>query len=158
MLDRIKVHRREFRRASTFSTSLSARLGSRLSRCFRHEKFENISTLTSGILPHTCVKVCNIIVSGSYGSPWLRNLQSVRLCSVCMIVVLTVAGPPALQCSAQHRQRRCRVDLPLLKRPRESTNDYARYPQLGALGATSWCFVSWCVRVLVACFIIVVWR
>ena len=61
---------------------------------------------------------------------------------MCMIVVLTVAGPPAVQCSAQHRQRRYRVDLPLLKRPRESTNDCARYPQLGSLGAILWCFLS----------------
>ena len=45
---------------------------------------------------------------------------------MCMVVVLTVVGPPAVQCSAQHRQRRYIVDLLLLMRPRESTNDCAR--------------------------------
>ena len=45
---------------------------------------------------------------------------------MCMIVVLTVVGPPAVQCTAQQRQRRYCVDLPLLMRPRESTNDCAR--------------------------------
>ena len=29
-----------------------------------------LHALTCRISPHTCVKVCNIIVSGSYGSPW----------------------------------------------------------------------------------------
>ena len=62
---------------------------------------------------------------------------------MCLIVVLTVVAPPAVQCSAQQRHRHYIVDLPLPMRPRESTHDIARgHTQLGALGAMLWCFVS----------------
>ena len=120
-------------RHTTFSTSLSARLGCRLSRCLRHEKLENISTLyalTCRISPITCAQLRDIVACGSYGRTWLRNLQVVMLPNVC-IMVLTVVGLPAVQGtaverSAQQKQRRYRFDLPLPMRQRESTHDSAR--------------------------------
>ena len=54
---------------------------------------------------------------------------------MCLIVVLTVVAPPAVQCSAQQRQRHYIVDLPLPMRPRESTNDCERSSSTWSAGS-----------------------
>ena len=105
------------------------------SRCPRCEGCVNVLTalcaLTCRISPIAIAQLCDIVAYGSYGSSWLRNLQVVRLCSVCIMAVLTVFGSPAVQGtaverSARQKQRRYRVDQPLPMRPRESANDCSR--------------------------------
>ena len=66
----IRVHRWEFRCASTSSTSLSARLGSRRSRCPRGKSartFPLHCTISHIASDHTCGEVCNMVACGRYG-------------------------------------------------------------------------------------------
>ena len=65
----IRVHRWEFRCASTSSTSLSARLGSRRSRCPRGKSartFPLHCTISHIASDHTCGEVCDMVACGRY--------------------------------------------------------------------------------------------
>ena len=66
----IRVHRWEFRCVSTSSTSLSARLSSRLSRCPRGKSartFPLHCTISHIASDHTFGEVCNMVACGRYG-------------------------------------------------------------------------------------------
>ena len=66
----IRVHRWGFRCASTSSTSLSARLSSRRSRCPRGKSartFPLHCTISHIASDHTCGEVCNMVACGRYG-------------------------------------------------------------------------------------------
>ena len=91
---------------------------------------------TYRILPHTCVKACNMVPCGIYGKPWLRNLQGMMPSSLCIIVGPRAVHGSAVKCSAQKRQRRYSVDLTLPMRPRKKRKRLRGHLQLGALGAT----------------------
>ena len=56
---------------------------------------------TYRILPHTCVKACNMVPCGIYGKPWLRNLQGMMPSSLYIIVGPRAVHGSAVKCSAQ---------------------------------------------------------
>ena len=90
---------------------------------------------TYRISPHTCVTVCNLVACGSYGRPWLRNLQGMMPSSAFIIVGPRAVHGTAVECSAQERQRCHSADLTVPKRSRESTNDCGRSPST----CSAWC-------------------
>ena len=161
MLNHIKVHgwsSNVLQRSELFSSHVFA-LGS-------HVVFETkgartstaLYALTHRILPHTCVTVCNMVACGSYGRPWLRNLQCMMPSSACIIVGPRAVHGAAIERSAQERQRCHSVDLTLPKRSRESTNDCGRSSSTCSAWSHDACGALFlrCITVFVAYFIVII--